>query len=83
MSTQQSPALDAEHPFHLSEADDTALYRLRCLVTLIGDLSGFGVGNPSAHIDAEALHGTCWLMQELIGDIIHRYNLDYQVRRAS
>lgn len=76
-----SRTFDADHPFRLSEEDDTALYRLRGLVTLLGNLSGHGAGNPSATVNVEALHATCWLMEEQLDNIIGRYTLDYTARR--
>jgi hypothetical protein len=85
MPTKQTAlrVLDSDYPYRLSEADDTALYRLRGLLSLLGDLSGAGIKKPSATIDIESLHATCWLMLELVDDIIGRYNLDYHNRKAA
>ena len=74
---------DADFPYRLSETDDTDLYRLRGLLATLTDLSGFAINKPSAVIDLEALHATCWLMTDLVDTIIGRYNLDYRSRKAT
>lgn len=75
--------IDPKHPYRLCEADDTALARLRGLVALIGDLAGYSADNPRAQIDIDALHATCWLIQEQLDTVIGRYNIDFQTRRTS
>lgn len=73
MCTQASPAFDAEHPYRLTEADDTSLQRVRGTLSVLADLSGLAPRGAASVIDPQALHATLWLLHDQVNDVITHY----------
>lgn len=82
--TPTTVPFDPQHPYRLTEDNDTRLRRVRSTLTVLADFSSFnakfGVG---IDLSPFALEEMFWMLQNELNEVIDSYMLDSSERRQA